>query len=61
MHIQGNIRQTGREGVKRVTQSNLANLTEEQMMQIDQLESQLGVILIAFDGYKPEDEKGNPQ
>ena len=47
--------------MKRVTQGNLANLTEEQMKQIDQLESKLGVILIAFDGYKPEDEHGEPQ
>jgi hypothetical protein len=59
--IQGNISRTGREGVKRVTQGNLANLNEEQLKQIDQLESQLGVILVAFDGYKPEDEQGNPQ
>ncbi|MGB8953898.1 MAG: hypothetical protein WCC10_00870 [Tumebacillaceae bacterium] len=44
-----------------MTQGNLANLSEEQMKQIDQLESQLGVILIAFEGYKPEDEQGNPQ
>lgn len=38
----------------------LANLTEEQKHRINQLESQLGVVLIAYDGYRQENEQGNP-
>jgi hypothetical protein len=39
---------------------DLANLTEEQHQRIDQLEQQLGCILIAYEGYKQEDDNGNP-
>ncbi|GIM47255.1 hypothetical protein DNHGIG_28040 [Collibacillus ludicampi] len=39
---------------------HLASLTEEQKKMINDLESQLGVILVAYDGYKREDDNGNP-
>ena len=47
-----------------MTQTKFANLSDEQMKQmkqIDRLESQLGVVLIAYEGYKQEDEQGRPQ
>jgi hypothetical protein len=40
---------------------DLAQLTSEQERMIDQLEQQLGCILIAYDGYNQEDEEGKPK
>lgn len=40
--------------------NEMANLSEEQQKRIDRLEAELGVILIAYDGYKQEDENGTP-
>jgi hypothetical protein len=39
---------------------NLANLNQEQASAIDDLEQQLGVVLVAYEGYKREDEHGKP-
>jgi hypothetical protein len=41
--------------------NGLANLTEEQHKAINNLEKELRVVLIAFDGYRPEDENGAPE
>jgi hypothetical protein len=38
--------------------NNLAQLSEEQSRRIDQLEAELGVVLIAYDGYKQETLQG---
>ncbi|WP_161780643.1 hypothetical protein [Tumebacillus flagellatus] len=43
-----------------MNQNQLANLNEEQSRRIDQLESELGVVLIAYDGYRQEDNQGRP-
>lgn len=40
--------------------TKLANLSEEQHQQLNELEQQLGVVLIAYDGYQQEDEQGHP-
>ncbi|MBL0385201.1 hypothetical protein JJB07_00965 [Tumebacillus sp. ITR2] len=42
-------------------QGTLANLNTEQARKIDQLEAELGVVLVAYDGYKQENEQGQPQ
>ncbi|PWK16435.1 hypothetical protein [Tumebacillus permanentifrigoris] len=41
--------------------NNLAQLSDEQTRRIDQLEAELGVVLIAYDGYKQENEQGEPR
>ncbi len=40
---------------------DLARLDEEKHQMINQLEQQLGCILIAYEGYQKEDEQGQPQ
>lgn len=39
--------------------TKLAHLSDEQHQQINELEQQLGVVLIAYDGYRQEDEQGH--
>ncbi|MCX7570852.1 hypothetical protein OS242_12880 [Tumebacillus sp. DT12] len=39
--------------------TKLAHLSDAQHQQINELEQQLGVVLIAYDGYQQEDEQGH--
>lgn len=41
--------------------TKLAHLSEEQHQQLNELEQQLGVVLIAYDGYQQEDGQGQPK
>lgn len=41
--------------------TQLADLTQEQHQAINQLEAQLGVVLIAYEDYQQENNSGQPQ
>lgn len=41
-------------------ENSLANLSEQQQQELNRLEKELGVVLIAYEGYQQEDEQGNP-
>ncbi|WP_198299708.1 hypothetical protein [Tumebacillus avium] len=41
--------------------NELADLTQEQHQRINQLEAQLGVVLIAYAEYQQENNSGQPQ
>ncbi|MFD2169305.1 hypothetical protein [Tumebacillus lipolyticus] len=40
--------------------NQLAHLTQEQHQAINRLESQLGLVLVAYDEYRQEDGAGEP-
>ncbi|HEU4962594.1 MAG TPA: hypothetical protein VFV52_01855 [Bacilli bacterium] len=42
------------------SQGQLANLSDQQQQEINRMEKELGVVLIAYDGYRQEDAQGNP-
>lgn len=41
--------------------NELAKLNPDQERRIDQLEAELGVVLVAYDGYRQENEQGEPR
>lgn len=44
-----------------MTQYELANLSREQHQALNELESRLGVVLLAYRPYRPEAPDGRPQ